>query len=381
MRGKGEGSIFKDSRGLWTATIELPPRDGQRRRKTIRSKDKATVIKKLATLRAELKNNHDLPTASETVEHWFGYWLTKVAPNSVRPKTLKNWAGLTKNWILPAIGKVKLEHLSTTHIRKVTERVAEDRAPATALLVHRILSTSLADAVSENRISINPAKRIRPPKKGTTNLDVLTTAEVRQIRELFQDSPEQYLWLTFLYTGARRGEVLGLEWDRIGDVIDFSWQLQSYTKDDFAPAADYEYRQLTDTLYLTRPKSRAGIRIIPLVEPLKGYLTRWKLETGTNPHGLVFARPNGKPFYPDVVSKWWPRVLEAAGIHKKVRLHDLRHTAIDLAYEAKTPEHLIPQLFGHSTRAQSREYLSGQNMPQLVEAMENMAALTAPKPH
>jgi hypothetical protein len=25
MRGKGEGSIFKDNRGLWTGIIELPP--------------------------------------------------------------------------------------------------------------------------------------------------------------------------------------------------------------------------------------------------------------------------------------------------------------------------------------------------------------------
>jgi hypothetical protein len=33
MRGKGEGSVFRDSRGLWTAKVELPSHDGIRRTK------------------------------------------------------------------------------------------------------------------------------------------------------------------------------------------------------------------------------------------------------------------------------------------------------------------------------------------------------------
>jgi hypothetical protein len=36
QRGKGEGAIYQDTKGLWTAVVELPMTDGKRRRKVIR---------------------------------------------------------------------------------------------------------------------------------------------------------------------------------------------------------------------------------------------------------------------------------------------------------------------------------------------------------
>lgn len=381
VRGRGEGSLFKDSRGLWTGVVELPMRDGERRRKTIRSKDKATVIRRLADLRAELTRNHDLPTASETVEHWFAYWLAKVAPNQIRPKTLANYLSITRNWIIPVVGKVRLDKLSTAHIRRVTDEVVAVRpgrkplSASTALLVHRILSSALEDAVREGRISTNPAKKVRPPRKAATKLEVLTLEEARRIKDLFDGNPEMYIWLTFLYTGGRRGEILGLQWDRVTEVIDLSWQLQTYTKGTFKPSADYEYQQLTPSRYLTRPKSTAGVRIVPVLPALRDWLAAWRIESEPNDDGLVFADAKGQPFDPDLISKTWPKVLEAVGIYKNVRLHDIRHTTVDLFYEAGMPEHMIVQFIGHSTRSQTQQYRSLSTLPQMMLEMAKFETL------
>ena len=48
MRGRGEGSVYKRSDGLWCAAVELPPLDGVRRKKIVTSKSKAEVLKKFA---------------------------------------------------------------------------------------------------------------------------------------------------------------------------------------------------------------------------------------------------------------------------------------------------------------------------------------------
>ncbi|UTT53895.1 hypothetical protein [Microbacterium maritypicum] len=87
MRGKGEGSVFKDSRGLWNGTIELPPLNGERRRKTIRRKNKKDLLEALAEAKSELRRLGDLPTKSQTVEQWFRYWLKQVARRSARTRS------------------------------------------------------------------------------------------------------------------------------------------------------------------------------------------------------------------------------------------------------------------------------------------------------
>lgn len=87
-RGHGEGSIFKNAKGLWTASIELPEGpDGERRRKVIRRKDKQELITEMSKQKGLLADRGDLPTSSPTVAQWLAYWLPEVSAKRVRPKT------------------------------------------------------------------------------------------------------------------------------------------------------------------------------------------------------------------------------------------------------------------------------------------------------
>lgn len=373
MRGKGEGSIYKRSDGLWVAAIELPSINGGRRRKVITSKDKRQVIKKLNDLGEELKKRGDLPTDGQTVDQWFTYWLD-VQRKEIRPKTWTNYESMVRNHVIPTIGKVRLDKLTAAHLRRVYDGMAKKNLSSTsALAAHRILSASFTDAEREGRIRRNPAKNLDAPRRQTTALEVLTVAEAVALVQRAHTSADGVLWATFLLTGARRGELLGLTWDRVSDVLDLSWQLQRHT--NMTAPADYEYRQLHGGLYLTRPKSKAGWRIIPLVEPLASILAGWQSVAPTNAHNLIFATSDGTPRDPDNVSKSWVRAVKAAGIGKHVRLHDLRHTTVDLLYEAGVDEATIVEIVGHSTRAQTRSYKSRGNRPQLTDAMNKMSAL------
>lgn len=393
MRGKGEGAVYRvpadKTKPLqyWAAAMELPPGpNGERRRKVIRRKVKTELLTELGKLRTELEKRGDLPTAGTTVEKWFTYWLREIAAKKVRPNTLDGYARAVNNHIIPAIGKVKLEKLTAQHVRRVHDAVIEKgNNSTTALLAHRTMSVSFKAAVREGRIGRNPATLTDAPRKAATPLEALDTDEAIRLLEYLSHHPNGALWATVLLTGARRGEVIGLERSRVGDVIDLSWQMQRIKKTDTDGRpdvpADFEYRHIDGGLYWTRPKSSKSWRIIPLVEPLRGILERHLAETPDNPWGLVFTRPDTRtnpptprPYGPDLAGKDWRKILTAAGITKDVRLHDGRHTTVDLLYAARVPEDVIMMIVGHSTRTTTRGYQS-RDVARLTTAMQQMSAL------
>jgi integrase len=404
MRGKGEGAVFRvpADRSLplkyWQGSIELPSLDGKRRRKVVRSKSKAQVIKDVGEQRAELQKRGDLPTAHMTVEQWFTYWLNNDAKKSVRPKTWHSYEWVVRLHVVPVIGHVKLEKLTVTNIRKVHDTMTGNGLSSTyALNAHRVMSRAFKVAVREGKMGRNPAEMLDAPRKALQATDALDLVEaIRVLEHVSHDRILGARWATSLLTGARRGEVIGLERDRVGGQLDLSWQLQRLKLTDKTGKpdvpADFEYRHLTGGLYLTRPKSTAGWRIIPLVDPLRSILERHIENTPDNPWGLVFTRPEtdranrqetGRrlPIDPDQDSAAWKLVLADVGIEKNVVLHGLRHTAIDLLYEAGVPEDLIMQIAGHSVRSVTRGYKTRGQDPRLVAAMEQFSSLfTTPTP-
>ncbi|MEW1705932.1 tyrosine-type recombinase/integrase [Microbacterium sp. NPDC089190] len=413
-RGKGEGSIaFDQAKRLWVGRIELPAHDfdehgvPKRRRRIIRRKDKSEVMREMQKLRKQLEDRGDLPTASQTTGTWLSYWLREIAPRERRPKTMVSYRSVMATHIIPVIGRVRLDKLTPADVRKVTARMASAGASSTSQRnAFSILSAALRTAEREGRIPRNPCDLMDAPRKAVAKLDVLTVDEARRLLNTLSGTLEGALWATYILTGARRGEVLGFRWDSIQfdgqPRIELSWQLQRLgwahgcgekpEKSDRWPCgfirghachsrwldvpADYEYEHLSNGMYLTRPKSKAGWRVIPLVEPLYSYLAWVKANTSSNEWGLVFTDADGGPIDPDKASKAWPLALKAAGINKPgVRLHDARHTAVDLLYAAKVPEDVIMRIVGHSTRAMSRSYASGVDDARDRDAMRSVSSV------
>lgn len=395
MRGKGEGSVYRVPKDkskplqFWAAAVELPSHDGKRRRKVVRRKNKAALLAELQRLRGELEKLGDLPTSNVTVEQWFTYWLREIAARKVRPNTFDGYERTVVNHVIPAIGNTKLDKVGASTVRKVHDAIrSKGLSSTTALLAHRVMSTSFKQAVREGRIGRNPCDLVDPPRRAAVDLEALDLDESLRLLRYLADKEDGALWATVLLTGARRGEVLGLEVDRVTDVIDLSWQLIRMKKTDVdgvvnAPS-DYEYRHVDGGLYLTRPKSSKGWRIIPLVEPLRSIILRHIETMEPNRWGLVFPRvrynPLGspkpaRPYGPDLASKDWRDLLRDAGIEANSRLHDGRHTTVDLLYAAGVPEDLISELVGHSTRTMTQGYKTLRNRERLTAAVEQFSTL------
>lgn len=392
-RGKGEGSLHKNSNGLWEVKIELPrDRDGKRRRKVVRRKSKSDAIQVLRELKAELAKAGDLATSSVTLEAWSEHWLTERA-KKLAPNTVNGYRVAFRDYINPLLGNRKLDKLTPQdikHLHDVIQETPKDKALRSlsdppegtellsstyALLVHNALSGSLKMAVREGKLSRNVCELVDKPSKRHTTEEVLTLEESIKLIGYLTTHPDGALWTTYLLTGARRGEIIGLEVDRVmEDYLDLSWQTQRITDRESAPK-DHEYRHIGKSLYLARPKSKAGWRTPPLVPELAELLRR---EIGNRTDGLVFLR-DGEPWDPADASKEWKVILAGAGVNEKVKLHGARHTAVGLLYELGVSEATIMQIVGHSTVSVTRRYGQAGNKRAMQDAIAKLSTALSGK--
>lgn len=384
----GNPKPFKDKRGLWNQWIELPMHYGERRRKVVRRKTLNELNQEVKRVMKALEDSGDLPTASQTLESWLRYWIDKIAAKRVRPTTLYTYRRQLETQVIPILGMTRLDKLTPTHIRRLHDTMADAGLSSTyALTTHRLLSKALTDAVREGRVSRNVATLIDAPKLGRSDAKALSVEEAMTVIDYARASlksdaydPGPVLWATYLLTGVRRSELLALEWERVTDFIDLSWQLQR-VKDISTAPADFEYRHVTGKLYMTRPKSGSGWRILPLVEPLKSLLVDHRRRSKSNNYDLVFARTDGQPIEPSRASTAWKSWYEDVNLtDKHVPLHYLRHTHVDLMYAAGIDDDLKTELVGHSNRSMTQAYKTVGNRARLTDAAERVSELLRRQP-
>jgi len=393
-RPKGEGAVYQRGDGMWCVSVELPEGlDGKRRRKVICRKDKGKVIEELRAAKKELEKLGDLATSSVRLDAWAAHWLDRIAPKEIKPRTLAGYKTVINGYVLPVLGRKTLGKISAQDVRRLHDVMAATPkdpklrdgreldegtvmlSSTYVLLAHNALSVMLSAALREGKISANPCDMVSRPRKRKLEQQALTLEQAMQLLAHLATREDRALWATYLLTGARRGEILGLERERVTDVLDLSWQLQRITDIKNVPD-DFEYRQVKSSLYLTRPKSQSGWRVIPLVEPLRSILELHMQE----PHedGLVFHE-DGRPWDPDRATKAWKQLMRDAGLPEDVVLHGARHTTIELLYAAGVPEDLITQIVGHSTRTMTRLYKTRLDIVRATAGMESLSELLRPQ--
>ena len=400
---------------FWQAYVELEPdRYGKRRRRVVRSKDRDECQRKLHAALVEEASKARRPVqpvlppmpsllVSGSTGEWLRYWYEVIAKPDLAPKTAATYRSMIRWHIIPVLGDVPLIELSAAHVRSMSAAVrVKGLSGATALQAHRVLSASLSQAHREGYVHRNVALLTKPPKKEANGLATLTVDDARRVIDGTTGERLGSRWAAAVLTGARQGELLGLELDRISDTLDLSWQLQRLTwahgcksrcgwrrgsecPERFVDApVGHERRELAGGLWLTRPKSAAGWRTIPLVEPLLTMIEARIDAAGKehNPHGLLRTMDagrrsrdtQGRPIDPGTDNKAWHRYLDKVGV-SQVRLHDARHAAINLLYEAGASEVVIKDIVGHASIDMSRRYRGRRSMTPMGDALSAMARL------
>jgi integrase len=149
----------------------------------------------------------------------------------VKPKTFAGYRFLVDRYVVPRVGRMKLQAVSPMHLsslyRELLDGGGRNGRPLsrrTIDAVHRVLRKAFNDAViSDQLLESNPVVRAKRPKGSAGEVGLIwTPAELGR----FLDHANSHRLYAFFhvaaFTGARRGELLTLCWtdlDLVAGVV------------------------------------------------------------------------------------------------------------------------------------------------------------------
>ena len=156
-----------------------------------------------------------------TVGAYLLAWMD--GPHGLAGKTAERYRQLIEAQIIPYLGAIVLQKLKPVHIADWHDKLAgsggKDGRPLSARTVghaHRVLHRALARAAAIELVARNVASLVKPPKVTETEIESLKANEIEAVLMALKDHPLEPIAVLALSTGARRGEILALNW---GNVI------------------------------------------------------------------------------------------------------------------------------------------------------------------
>lgn len=399
-RMRGTGSITRRKSGLWVGRVVY---DGHSHQVT--SMDRAELLTKLEQAKADLKEMGYLADKTITVQAWTERWLADFM-DSRRAKTWTSYASLLRGHVQPVIGTKPLAKVTPADVRSVAKRItASGLSSTTAARCYRVLSMCLEDARREKLVGENVCTRVDAPSEATVERGSFTVDQTRAILKAAAESPDGSRHIIALLTGTRQSERLGLTLDALHldeGYLTVDWQLQElqsqhgcgprlptglypcgFKQGARCPTRSWRvppataYRVLEGRMALVDPKSKNGVRSVPLIPPAVAAL-RMHLEATAgqpNPHGLVWHR-DGHPIDRHDDGDSWRALITSVGLPASATTHWARHSVATLLMEAGVDAHVVGEIVGHGSVAVTRGY---QHVSSALarEAMGRLAALLA----
>jgi integrase len=357
QRANGEGSIFPYRNGYAAYTWVTTP-DGARRRKWVYGKTREDVHGKWLSLH-EAARRGPVATSYPTVAGYLAYWLREVVvPPSYAPLTCATYEILCRLYVVPFLGKKRLDRLTLRDVRAWLNKLRETcqccaqgkdarrpearrrccaKVPATCCRrvasertirdAWTILCSALTNAVTEELIPRNVAGLAHVSKPRKRKVKPWTVEEARRFLEPAKrdHDPLYGAYVLILVLGLRKGEVVGLPWGAVnldGAELDIGWQLQRVRR-------ELLHRETkTEASDATLPLPGICVTALRLREKEQAEA---RAAAGENwiDTGLVFTTSVGTPFEPRNFNRRFETRRVKAGL-RKITVHDVRRTCASL---------------------------------------------------
>ena len=339
----------------WEAryTAGRDPGTGKQIQRSITGKTQKEVAQKLKAATASIDQGTYTAPSKMTVGDWLDIWSSDYL-GGVKPYTLRSYTNQIRNHIKPALGAVKLEALDAHTIQAFYNGLGvghEGRpglSPASVKTVHGVLHQALKQAMINGYIRFNPAEACKLPRIERKEIVPLNEKQSTAFLNAVKGHPFEMLYTLDLFTGMRRGEILGLTWDCVDFkkcTIRIEKQLQREKKKGgvyiFAPLKNDRTRMITPAPF-----------VMKLLKAHRGKQTEQRLKAGElwEDSGLVFTDGMGHHLNGETVYKNFKRIVADLGI-PSARLHDLRHTYAVASIRSGDDVKTIQQNLGHATAA------------------------------
>ena len=253
-------------------------------------------------------------------------WLERK--RRLKETTRMTYLKYLNQYIIPDLGNLKIVNIKDTDVQKMLDKHG-NLARKTLVEMKSTLHQVLKYAVSDEIIRRNPCESVDIviPSSKVKERQALPLAQFQEILAHLQEltgDDRRFLALC-LFTAMRRGEALGLRWE---DISDNKIHIQR----------NVTHPQRNQPCIST-PKTKAGIRSIPLTEPLKQLLRPFETS------GFVIG--GEKPYSLSSYRAMWKRIQKAIDMHGATP-HVLRHSYLTYAVGTTTDFKTIQGISGHA---------------------------------
>jgi integrase len=258
------------------------------------------------------------------------FYIERHLPKK-RPASAKNDRQTIEKLLLPKLGKRKVADITSDEIDKLHQRITKERGPYRANRALALLSKMFALAIKPKKWrDDNPAKGIERnhEEKRERYLSDDELARLTKTLDAWPDQTIANVVRLLLYTGARRGEVLGATWKQ------FDLEKKTWTKPSASTKQKTEHR-------------------VPLSDEALSLLSKMRAEEKSiSPYLFPSSSESGHLVE---IKKGWAAICKAAEL-EDLRLHDLRHSFASILVAGGASLPMIGALLGHTQVSTTQRY-------------------------
>ena len=375
----------KDGRYMYRYTDK---KTGQR--KTVYARDLPELREKEKSVLSDVEDNIRTGgnVKSLTVNDLFRHYLEI---KEISDSTKVNYRSTWKNNVEDSIGRYKVVQVLPSDIKKLYSGLSQKGfAKSSIKHIHNLLHPVLEMAVDDDIIRRNPVKSVwgdygREPEEKKA----LTAAQQKQLME-FVKSDTTYdaycpMLTVMLGTGVRCGELVGLTWDDV-----------DMGKKEIHIRRTLVYKDYGDglRLHVSTPKTKSGIRTIPMSDSVYNAFARQKelnslLGKDRNVfevEGLqdfVFITRNGRPLLMNSVNKVLANIVKAVNAQEQeerfpdISAHTMRHTFCTRMANAGMNPKALQYIMGHANIVMTLNYYAHATFNSAQAEMERLEAAKA----
>ncbi|MGV9679313.1 tyrosine-type recombinase/integrase [Nocardia sp. NPDC003482] len=339
-RGRGEGSIYLRKDGRWEGAAYLPTASGKLRRVRVYGKTRKETSEKLTLQLADAKRGIPIPERSWTVRSYLDYFIQEVAPKTLRPATISGYSNVIERQLKPMLGPRPLTQLTVTGLQQVFDgEIAGGMTVPTAMQAKLVLSAALTRAMREDLVVRNVARLIVLPHHDRKEIEPWSADEASRFLMAARSEELYPLFLMLTLYGMRKGEILGLQWS------DIDWDRDAFR-------IRQQRQVIRGRMHVGPVKTAKGKRRLPLLTFVRQALNQYQTAiddrpSRANPGRFIFVTESGEPLPQSQLYKTFSDIRKRAGV-RRIRIHDLRHTAATLLKNYRVPDRDIQLILGHS---------------------------------
>lgn len=321
-------------------------------------------------------------------------WLD-INENNLSPSTYKRYGALLER-INAAIGHIKLTELQAHHLQEFYKNLAENGinkrdggklSDKTILHHHRLISVILGEAYKQGYVLRDVSTLATPPKVKQKEVAFLDEHEALKLCDALLTAPIKWrtALLLLLYTGIRRGELVGLEWSDIdtkGGTISIRRTVQYVTGEKYSYTDDNGVAH-KGRLIEKEPKTKSSMRVIAVDSGVIDLLTEYKkwwsqqrllcgdtwIETNK-----LFIKENGGIMHPDSVTDYTSKFIKRYNV-PRFTPHSLRHTNVSLMIASGVDIKTVSSRAGHANISTTGNIYTHQIQSANARAAEKLGAL------